>query len=90
MNPDLRKYEIDRVTNTIRSFGWLEVSSVIDGESVKVEFEKDLKGLTPDMKKFELERIAGMIKNIGWNLVTSRFTDDKAIVSFEKLVKEII
>jgi len=90
MSPELKEYELDRVINTIKSFGWTVVSSAIEGDKVKVEFEKMLVGLTPDLKKFELDRIAGMVKNIGWSVTASRFADDKAMVSFEKLVKPVV
>lgn len=90
MSPDLKQYELDRVTNTIRSFGWTSIGSRIEGDKVVVDFEKALLGLTPDMKKFELDRIAGMIRNIGWNLVSSSFQDDKARVTFEKMVAPMV
>lgn len=90
MSPDLKEYELDRVINTIKSFGWTVVGSSIVGDKVNVEFEKMVGGLTPDLKKFELDRIAGMVKNIGWSVTSSRFADDKALVSFEKLIKPVI
>ena len=89
MSPDLKQYELDRVINTIKSFGWNMMSSDLKGEKVKVEFFKVLTGMSMDLKKFEMDRIAGMVKNIGWDLITSRLEDDKAIVSFEKIVKEV-
>jgi len=89
MVADLKQYELDRVVNTIKSFGWTLVSSSIGEDKVKVEFQKVLEGMSTDMKKFELDRIAGMIKNVGWSVVDSRFEDSKTVVSFEKLVKEV-
>jgi hypothetical protein len=86
MSPEMKQYEIDRVVNTIKSFGWTSVGSRIEGSKVVVDFEKMLAGMTPDMKKFELDRIAGMIKNIGWNLVSSAFKNDTASVTFEKVI----
>ena len=90
MSPEGKMYELERVKNTIKSFGWVVMGSSIDGDKVKVQFEKTLTGMSPDMKSFEVDRIAGMIKNIGWSVVSSRFADDKAIVEFEKVVKEIV
>ena len=88
--PELKQYELDRVVNTIKSFGWTTIGSRIEGDKVVVDFEKMLVGLTPDMKKFELDRISGMIKNIGWNLVSSSFQDDRARVTFEKIVSAAV
>lgn len=88
MSPEMKQYELDRVINTIKSFGWTSIGSKIEGNKVVVDFEKMLAGMTADMKKFELDRISGMIKNIGWNLVSSSFQNDSARVTFEKIVSE--
>jgi hypothetical protein len=89
MVEDLKQYELDRVVNTIKSFGWSLVSSSIEENKVKAEFQKVLEGMSADMKKFELDRIAGMIKNVGWDVVSSRFEDSRTVVSFEKIVKAV-
>lgn len=40
MPVDLKQFELDRVVNMLRSFGWAVVSSSFEGNKVKVTFEK--------------------------------------------------
>jgi len=47
MAVDLKQFELDRIVNMLRSFGWAVVSSRFEGEKVIVTFEKTVKAEVP-------------------------------------------
>lgn len=44
MSPDLKQFELDRITNMLKSFSWEVVTSRFEGDKILVQYQKDLKG----------------------------------------------
>lgn len=87
MSPDLKQFELDRITNMLKSFSWEVVTSRFEGDKILVQYQKDLKGSTADAKKFELDRIVNMLGSFGWVTMGNQNFPDKVVVNFEKVIK---
>lgn len=44
---DIKQFELDRITNMLRSFGWTVVKSEFAGDRIIVQFEKVVKPEVP-------------------------------------------
>ncbi len=44
---DFKQFELDRVTNLLKAFGWVITQSRFEGDKVIVEFEKVVKPEVP-------------------------------------------
>lgn len=86
MSPDMKQYELDRITTLLKSFGWAITGSRFEGEKILVDFDKAVPGAAQDTKEFEESRITNMLKSMGWTKLSSQFVGDKIHTSYEKVV----
>lgn len=87
MAVDLKQFELNRITNMLKSMGWSIVSSGFQGEKVVVSFEKTAPGMNADLKKVEADRITTMLKSFTWDVVGAEYPENKIVLKFEKIVK---
>jgi len=86
MAVDQKQFELDRIQNMVRSFGWSVVSTEMGDNKVSVKIEKVMKDITTNERQFELDRIQNMVRSFGWSVVSTEMGTDKAGVKIEKIV----
>lgn len=86
MGIDVKQFELDRITNAVRTFGWSVVKSEIAGDAVNTSMEKVVGGISADLKAMEMNRIVNMMRSFGWTVKIQEIGDTKIMVNMEKKV----
>lgn len=87
MSIDVKQFELDRITNALRSFGWSVVKSEFAGDTVTCSLEKVVSAQSPDLKRVELDRIVNMMRSFGWTVSSQEMGETKLTVGMNKTVK---
>jgi hypothetical protein len=89
MSPDMKQFELDRITTMLKAFGWQVVGSRFEGDKVHVDFEMIVPKTSTITKEGELSRLQNMLKSFSWVALSSKYDGDKVHAEFEKIIAPV-